>query len=281
MKKEQKGRGSSSLLLQLVLTLLASWLAFSIASKDRSQTPCGTPLPEVPVLVERTDTDFDNISVMQGRIPDEYLQFLAPQPDGAMPLRYPHDVYRSDFSMMLPMGCTTIPLGDTFEEDAIDSQVIFKFDQQLDYIKISLPMREEGESVSEFVARARHDYEQLGAEFRENTEALEMDGMLFQHFEYDRLTQYAEDEPEQEVSHYVYFGPAGVRALVIDFITTPERHELARPVVEKIMRSIEPGDRFLQQMHLEYPDRFADPLAPATSTAEETGDQTEDPDETE
>ena len=252
------GTRPGGLLLQLIVTIALALAAFAYAHRDRSPAPCGVALPPVPSLITLADKDFTDASIMEGRIPAAYLQFMAPQPDGVMPLRYPMDVVRSNFSLKLPMGTTSLPMGDSFLEDSIDSQVVFKFDQQLDFIKISLPMREEGESLPEFVSRARHDYEQLGAEFKPDTDPLELDGMLFQHFEYQRPTAMKEGEVKRDVSHYIYFAPAGVRVLVIDFMTTPPRHAAARPLVEKIMRSIEPGERFQEQMRLEYPQHFGE-----------------------
>lgn len=259
-KGESRNNGKSrALAIQAVVTLVLAWGAWSYASQDRSEVPCGVPIPEIPQLVTSEGVGFENASIADGRIPEDYLQFMAPQPDGAMPLRYPLEIIRSDISMKLPMGTTTLPMGDdTFQEDAIDSQVVFKWNQQLDFIKVSLPRREPGESVEQFVARARSDYGEIGAEFYPQDEPLEVDGMLFQHFEYKRFTSYEGSGPEMDVSHYVYFAPAGVRVLVLDFLTTPERHETARPLVEKIMRSIRPGDRFLEQMELEYPGKFGD-----------------------
>ncbi|MEZ5339158.1 MAG: hypothetical protein R3F46_12980 [bacterium] len=244
------------LLLQAAVTLLLCWVAFRVASTDRSPTPCGVPLPDVPQLVTDVGKVIEDLNIMERQIPTTYLQFMAPQPDGIMPLRYPLDVRRADFSLELPMGTTSLPMGDSFEEDAVDSQVIFQYKQQLDYIKISMPPRYEGESITDFVARARKDYEGLGASFRPGKDPLEFNGMIFQHFEYSRPTQYEAEAPPKDMSHYIYFAPAGSRVLVMDFLTTPERHEEARPLVEKIMRSIEPGERFLQQMQLEYPARL-------------------------
>ena len=255
------------MLLQVIVTVVLAVSAYSFANQDRSPAPCGVPLPPVPSLITLADKDFTDASIMKGRIPEPYLQFMAPQPDGVMPLRYPLDVVRCNFKMLLPMGTTSLPMGDSFLNDAIDSQVVFKFDQQLDFIKISLPMREEGESVIGFATRARQDYEKLGAEFLPAADPLELNGLLFQHFEFRRMTELVKGEPERDVSHYVYFAPAGVRVLVMDFMTTPQRHEAARPLVEKMMRSIDPGERFLEQLRLEYPSKF-----PSDASAEERAD---------
>ena len=245
------------LMLQAAVTLLLCWVAFRIASTDRSPAPCGVPLPEVPQLVTDVGTVIEDMNISAREIPTTYLQFMSPQPDGIMPLRYPLEVRRADFSLELPMGTTSLPMGDSFEEDSVDSQVVFQYKQQLDYIKISMPPRQEGESVTDFVARARKDYEGIGATFRQEKDPLEFNGMIFQHFEYSRPTQYEADAPPKDMSHYIYFAPAGPRVLVMDFLTTPDRHEEARPLVEKIMRSIEPGERFLKQMQLEYPESLA------------------------
>ncbi|MCB1186219.1 hypothetical protein KDL29_03550 [bacterium] len=264
-KGSQAGKGSG-LLLQLLVTAVGAWAAYSYLGQDRSPAPCGTPLPDIPQVVTDIGDDTEGMSIRQGLIPTNYLDFMAPQPDGTMPLRYPLDVYRCDFDLKLPMGTTSLPMGDSFYEDAVDSQVVFQYEQQLDYMKISLPMRQEGESVTEFVARARSDYEGIGATFKGGTDPLKFDGMIFQHFEFERETQYEKDGPSRNISHYVYFGPAGNRVLVIDFLTTPDRHAEAKPLVEKIMRSISPGNRFLEQMAIEYPE-----LAEGGSAEDETG----------
>ncbi len=244
---------------QVILTLALAWLAFNYAGQDRSPTPCGTPLPEIPQIVTDIGEDFERISVAKGLIPTSYLQFMAPQPDGTMPLRYPLDVFRCDMRMMLPMGTTSLPMGDSFELDDIDSQVVFNYEQQLDYIKISMPKRNPDESVLEFSKRAHRDYLELGANFRPDRETLKLDGMIFQGFEYDRPTKYSMDGVEMDVSHYIYMAPVGERVLVLDFLTTPERHESARPLVEKMMRSINPGRRFLENMKREYPEQLGAP----------------------
>jgi hypothetical protein len=261
--KKVKRPEFASVMLQIVLTLVLAASAYLLAHRDRSAAPCGAPLPDIPVLLSLASENFEDVSIIEKRIPAAYLQFMAPQPDGVMPMRYPLEVVRSNLTLQLPMGATSIPMADdTFYKDSIDSQVVFKFDQQLDFIKLSLPLRESGESVTDFVARSRHDYEQLGASFLPDKDPLELPGMLFQHFEYARPVSFREGEPERDVSHYIYFAPAGVRVLVVDFMTTTERHESARPLVEKIMRSISPGERFLEQMQLEYPQQFGKVVVP-------------------
>lgn len=270
-EEKTQRRGFGSILLQLALTAALALAAYSFAHRDRAAVPCGAALPEVPVLLSLASEDFEDASIIDKCIPAAYLQFMAPQPDGVMPLRYPLEVLRSDLTLQLPMGATSLPMGDdTFYKDAIDSQVVFKFDQQLDFIKISLPLRQTDESVTEFVARARHDYEQLDAEFLPGKDPLELPDMLFQHFEYIRPTSFRDGEPLRDVSHYIYFAPAGVRVLIIDFMTTTERHDSARPLVEKIMRSIAPGERFLEQMRIEYPQQFGQ-NAPPTADDETAG----------
>jgi hypothetical protein len=233
--------------LWLLLGVAAATAAFCCTTTLGDPSPLGVPLPEVPQLFEiLPHDDAKNMSVVERRLPEVMLEFLAEQPDGAPPVRFTVRGEFIDFSIghLSGIETTAFPVEETLKDNVIISGVVH-FDQPLKALQYSAPGRREGESLTEYTSRLRYEMEKKGAVYYENVEPLPLEGYRFEHFEYKR-----ENENGEMVSHYLFIGPLGTRALVMDYMTTPELHERARPWVMKMIRTFKTG-RQLQETVLE------------------------------
>jgi hypothetical protein len=225
--------GWVSLLLMLGLAT-ACFLTTGHCAGDAA--PLGSPIPKDPPQFI-TKIDPKDADVSKRRIPVQWLEFLAPQPDGAAPLRYDYRCELVDFTIRTTMGTETGSFpGESVLKDDVLARALVHYGQGLDQIVYSAPLRPRTERLNEYVSRLRHDLEQQGGKFYPDTDSIDVNGYHFLHYEYELA---GEQGPE---SHYVYFGNYGLRSLTIDFITSPERHEAARSLVTKIIHSFKPGE---------------------------------------
>ena len=222
-----------------VLSLAAAGGAFAGVRTLGAAAPLGVPLPDVPTLYEIIPREnLGETSVVEGRMPEVLLEQLAPQPDGAPPLKYGINVDLVDFHIRHPYGTSSSSPGP---EQAVETGVLLKaelqFDQPLPKFMYTIPLRLEDESVTTYMSRTRYRLEQEGATFYSDVSPLAVEGYRFEHYEYD-----FEIEGGTLVSHFLFVGPLGKkRMLAMNFMTTPELHAQASPYVWKIMRSFEAG----------------------------------------
>lgn len=230
-----------TILLSVVVGAVAAAATFYAARAQGDPAPLGVPLPEVPQRYEIVpDEQLDESSVVEGRLAEALLEVLALQPDGSPPLRYPCDVEFIDFKVWHPFGTACMSYG---AEDVAKTGILVQADllygQPLRKLQYSMPSRTDGESLTTWVSRLRHELDQRGARFYPDVSPLVPEGYRLEHFEYEQ-----EAENGERLSRFVYFGPLGPkRVLRMDFVTSPELHELARPYVLKIMGSFKAGAR--------------------------------------
>lgn len=242
--------GLAALGIRLLILGAVSAAAFAVAHRFGDAAPLGLPLPHVPQVVQVEGVEVADTSVLEGRIARPWLDELAPQPDGIPPLSYPYSSPQL-FTISYPFGAeNTIFSQEQFVKNRLESQVNFKLGYPLQSIRCSIPTRREGESITEYAARLRHDLEASGARFYNHHERLELPQYRFEHFEYQLETEGGVDG---DLSHYLYIGPLGTYVLAFDFQTVPEHHEAARPLVDKIMNSFAPLAVALEGMRLEDP----------------------------
>jgi hypothetical protein len=240
-------------LLVILIALGAAAGAYAAARQLGDPAPLGAALPVVPQLYEIIPREeVEQTSFLEGRMPEALLEKLAAQPDGAPPLDFRYRSDLADFSVVHPYAVSAVGTGP---EEAIETGILlraeFMYDQPLKKAMYTIPFRHAGESVPEFVARTRFELESEGATFYNDVEPLALDGYRFEHYEFD--DELAEGTV---VSHFVFIGPFGKpRVLSLDFMTTPELHERARPLVWKIMRSFSAGYS-LQEGALKYDEDY-------------------------
>jgi hypothetical protein len=228
----------------IIAALGAAAAAYAGARQLGDPAPLGIPLPAVPrlyAIIPREDVE--QTSVIAGRMPEALLEQLAEQPDGVAPLKYRFRCDLGDFSLRHPYATTSVATGP---EEAIETGVLlraeFMYDQSVKKAFYSIPFRHEGETVPTYVSRTRFELEKAGAKFYDDVSPLALEGYRFEHYEYDD-----ELADGTVVSHFVFIGPFGKpRVLSLDFMTTPELHELARPLVWKIMKSFSAGYDLMQ-----------------------------------
>lgn len=218
-----------------------------------SPRPLGAPLPPpkpaIFTIIPREQAD--EASWMKRITLEAWLEYLAPQPDGLPPLRWPFHSEWGDYSMSLPQGSST-----TFVMDVDDHGIItdawgqMNHDWPLRTFVFQMCPRKEGETVEEFTARYQSDLMKSGVKLIGNLDPVLMPEYKFQHFEYH------DPEPVDGVtySRYVYVGPFGSRVLVQEYICPFEFHEQARGLVNKILNSFEPGWELKKIMLHEDPD---------------------------
>ncbi|GEM_PF-2144504 len=242
-----------SIVLSVVLGVVAAAAAFVTARAQGDPAPLGAPLPQVPRLYEVVPHEqLEESSVVEGRLAEVLLEVLAAQPDGSPPLRYPIDVQFIDFKVWHPYGTASMSYGmEDVAKNNVLVQADLRYDQALRKLQYSMPPRIEGELLTTYVSRVRYELDQAGARFYADVSPLAVEGYRLEHFEYE-----LEAENGERLSHYVYFGPLGpMRVLRMDFVTSPELHELARPYVSKIMGSFKAGER-LREAALTYDPNY-------------------------
>jgi hypothetical protein len=230
-----------SILLSVVLGVVAAGAAFYAAQAQGDPAPLAVPLPRIPQRYEIVPHDrLEESSVVEGRLAEVFLEVLAWQPDGSPPLRYPIDVEIVDFKVWHPYGTGTMsmPMEEVARNDVL-IQADLLYDQPLRKLQYSMPHRIEGELLTTYVSRMRYELDRAGARFYADVSPLALEGYRLEHFEYEQET-----ETGERLSHIVYFGPLGPkRVLRLEFVTTPELHELARPYAQKIMGSFKAGEK--------------------------------------
>jgi hypothetical protein len=151
-------------------------------------------------------------------------------------LRSTYNSERADFAIGHPHGTEMWVHGPAeFAERFVDALAVVNLDQPLRYFEYKLPPRREGETSSGFVSRWQHELQQNGARLIGSMEPVEMPAYRLEHFEYEQ------EADGGMLTHFIYVGPMGRRLLVLDYISEPELHERARPMVEKIIASFKPG----------------------------------------
>jgi hypothetical protein len=230
-------------------TLLAAGCAFLLLRQTASPAPLGVPLPIPQPKILTKDVAKHDIDTLGKRMPPVWLEFLAPQPDGTSPLHWPYDSQRGGFTIMHPMGALLLEQGGAyFAQTGEDAMVKVDYNQPVKLIKYLMPVRQQGESVTEYVARRRYELTQEGAQIvGGHNEQLKLPRYRFEHFEFTRK------DDGVETYHVWYAGPLGGRILVVDFSTRPELIDLARLQIDKIMASFKPHHELEQVMLMEDP----------------------------
>jgi len=266
-----KGKGLPlAALLVAVIALAAGVGAFISMRFLGSPAPLGVPLPAVPSLYTIIPRDdIEQTSVLQGRMPEVLLEMYAAQPDGAPPLRHSISCDMADFRIAHTYGTTSVLMSP---EEVNQTGTLMKaelmYDQPIKKIIYQAPIRQPGESVTTFVSRVRHDLERKGARFYQPTEPVIMDGYRLEHLEFD-----LELDDGTVISHFQYFGPFGeARILLLDFMTSPDLHEAARPLVNKIISSFTPGWRIKLDAQ-KYDASYVGPLEGESTAAPESPDE--------
>jgi hypothetical protein len=224
--------------------------AFLLARQTASPAPLGVPLPIPHSRFVTTGFKPDEADVMAGRIPPPWLEYLAPEPDGTLPLRYPYTSARGGFTIKHPFGATIMEdPGQNFDKTNEDALCLFSYNQPLKKIRYVMPLRQPGEQATEVAARLRYELQQKGAQLVPGrSDRLELPRYRFEHLEY---TTKGDAGPEYHVD---YLGPLGKRrVLLIDFVTTPELAEPAQRQIDKIMQSFTPELQLAEVMLLEDP----------------------------
>jgi hypothetical protein len=217
-----------------------------------AKAPLGAALPPVPgplfeiLPAERTaDTSF-----AEKRTIAPWLDKLAPQSDGLPPLITAFQNEVGDFTIMNPYGAQSVVFsGEEILKDGVLAQTAYQFELPLRVIKYSVPTRNEGETLAQYRDRLRSEMAALGAEIVEADVDAHVDFYPFEQLQFKR-----ESEQDGPAGHYVFIGPLGRRALVIDMITTRELFEEAAPLAEKIIRSFKPGNRLKVLSIEEFPE---------------------------
>jgi hypothetical protein len=201
--------------------------------------PLGVPLPPVRntfTILPRDqiqDTSWNKRTTVSA-----FLEFMAPQPDGMPPLRWPYESTIGDFTIWHPHGTELTNMGDVDANGVItEGWAVVHYDWPLKEFIYQYAPRKTGERVTEFVARYEHELTANGATLIGNHDTLDLPAYQFQHFEY----QEAQPVDGQTISHYIYIGPFGRRAIVLNFTCLADQHEAARPLIAKIMASFTPG----------------------------------------
>jgi hypothetical protein len=261
-------RRNPAVVIWVLVALLAGTCGFvGMRNYASAQAPLGQPLPEVPQLIDVIPREeWERSSFNERRLCPWQLEFLAPQPDGAPPHRFPMET-AIGYTLWHPTGSQTNPL---LPEEAVEhnrlAEVDVLFDQPVKYIVHSMPDRREAETVTEYTARYRHKLKQDGAEFYPDVEPLVVPDYRFEHFEYA-----LPDEDGVTWYHYVFLGPMGPKILVIDYYAFPDHTDLAWPWVLKVMESFTPGDELLKAArYYEYDQRYLG-WEPASGNTMESG----------
>ena len=246
LRMAHKRKALTGVIAGILLAVAAGYASWDYTRGLGSPAPLGTPLPEVVPAYEILPREqMAEASLNQRRIPEAMLEMLAMQPDGSPPLRYTINCELADFIIRHPYGAQTISFPvEEVQKDKTLIEAIFKFDQPIKMLKYTAENRQEGESVVEYAARLHDELEASGVEFYPDTTPFDVDEYHFEHFEYRR-----EAEDGETRTHYIYIGQLGrSNALVMNFISTPELHERARPMVLKIIGSFIPGWKMLSYL---------------------------------
>jgi hypothetical protein len=251
----------------LAVSLLLAAGAFWHFSRQGSPAPFGVPVPQPKQKFVTQGVGFEDTDVLAGRFAPPYLEFLAPQPDGTIPLRYPYRSDRGDFSVEHPMGAElTMASPDEFADSGLDALAELKYNQPLKQIRYIFPVRKPGEKLSEVAARMRYDLGQGGGHVVAGSSTpLELPTFRFERVEYTVSPKEVAARSKQgdplptglggaDEYHVRFLGPLGPRVLIAEFITTPELIDRARPQIDKIMHSFRPGWQLRTVFMKEFPD---------------------------
>lgn len=204
--------------------------------------PLGAALPQIPILIEHEGIALADSSFLEGRLNERMLELMAPQADGYPPLVRPYTSKSAGFTIDHPYGTSIrIFMMDEFQKDNVLSQAFFSYGVPLTALKYSLPPIQEGDQVTVYVSRVRHQLEAEGVEFLEPQGVVVLENYRFESLQYKRKTDLEADQV-----HFAFFGPFDRRVLVIDFVTSPQQRESAIPLINKIITSFEPGDKLLK-----------------------------------
>jgi hypothetical protein len=223
--------------------------AFLLLRQTASPAPLGVPLPIPQPKIKTEGVAKNDINFLERRMPPVWVEFLAPQPDGTPPLKWPYSSDRGGFDVVHPEGALLLQQGgDYFMQTGEDAMVQVDYHQPLKEIHYVLPVRQPGESVTDYVARRRYELTQQGAKLVPgHSEQLLLPRYRFEHMEYIKT------DGGVELYHITYIGPLGARFLVADFAAPPALIDLARKQVDKIMASFKPKRELQQVMLMEDP----------------------------
>src|SRR5437867_1134319 len=122
-----------------LVALLLGGGAFFLARQTASPAPLGVPLPIPHERFITKGVKINECDFLKGRIAPVYLEFLAPEPDGTIPLRYPYDSGRGGFSIKHPEGALLMEEpGEYFAKTQLDAECNLNYDQPLKQIKYML-----------------------------------------------------------------------------------------------------------------------------------------------
>lgn len=223
-------------LSKAVFAVVVIGVAFLAPRYYGDPAPLGVPLPPVKYMFQTEGIGPNETSVNEKKVTANWLEFLAPQPDGSPPLRYQFDSSGADFEIWHPLGVEAVVLPpEQQQETSALAIATVKLDQPLYAIKYSLPRRQDGESLAQYAGRVKSGMEAKGAQFFGDMGEFKVTGYKFVTLEYQRET-----EDIGLLYHFLYIGPYGPNALVIDFSALPEHVDAARPYVKKIISSFKP-----------------------------------------
>lgn len=241
----------------LVAALLLAAAGFAATRSLASPAPFGTALPLSTPIIESEAVDYGATDFLARRIPPAWLDSLAPQPDGTPPLHHGYRSERGSFSIRHPRGFeVTQPGAADFRQADVDAYVQVHHNQPLQSITYSMPGRANGERVTEFASRMRHEIVQLGGTVNPERKVLELPRYRFEVLElsYHLDSGKPGEAGAQQRERVWYVGPLGARLLVAEFALNPAAPELGRAQAAKIMQSFSPGINLALLMLEEDPD---------------------------
>jgi hypothetical protein len=252
----------------LAVSVALAAVLFLHLHRTGSPAPYGVPLPTPKPKLVSAGVGYDDTDVLKGRIAPAFLEFLAPQPDGSVPLRYPYNSDRGDFSISHPMGTEMVlSTPEEFVRTSLDARGEVKYNQPLKQVRYLFPARRPKEKLSEYVARQRYELKQNGAKLTPDANApIELPRFRFERLEYSIAPKTEDKQQFGSVStaasgeeyHIRFIGPLGVRVLIADYVTTPELAEKGRSQAEKVIQSFNPGWQLYGVVTSEFPDYFKD-----------------------
>jgi hypothetical protein len=241
MAKQPTGNRTASGNGVLAVAAALAAAAFFGLRATASPAPFGAAVMRPQPQFTTEGVAFDKTDWLAKRVPPAYLEFLAPQPDGTPPLRYPYKCDRGGFTIRHPMGAELTQLApEQFFQQSIDAIVDIHYDQPLQRIRYQFPVRHAGETVEQFIARMRYELERMGATFPADApKRLELPRYRFERLEFVSAPQSGAGRAAEQ--HFWFVGPLGSRVALIDFSAAPANAVLARRQAEKVMGSFSPS----------------------------------------
>jgi len=218
-------------LLAFALCGTAAYLFFG------QQAPLGRPVPPSPKPLLAIVTNPSDISLLHGKVSKGWLAPLAPQPDGAPPLRYHYISEKLGFEVQYPYAGENVQFDPgSFFKDAVDSQVVFRADQALFAIKVSLPIKDKAQSQVDYANGLLAQVKKIGAQTHDVPHEVELPGGTAVTLSYLRKNG------SDTYVHRLYIVGMKPRAMVFDFMLRPEAEALGDKYAAKVMKTFTAGD---------------------------------------